>query len=171
MKQVTQLNGKTDTATASTMASYPKHSTVQKSAARLLSLCSHRAHLIEARPPLRRTPFVTARPTSAWSRGFMNAFELLPSAAKRRFRFSDGNNSKAFIKSRAPALVGEAVTNGVRRNAVSALYAVVCVAVPSAYQVYLKVLLYFPCAHIHKIKPNMSSRWRSRGNGWARRHL
>ena len=60
----------------------------------------------------------------------MNAFELLPSAAKRRFRFSDGNNSKAFIKPRDQALVGLAVTNGVRLNAVSALNAVVCVAEP-----------------------------------------
>merc|ERR1711989_44478 len=68
----------------------------------------------KAETALRRTPFVTARPTKHWSRGFMNAFELLPSAAKRRFRFSDGNNSKAFIKPRDQCFVGLAVTNGVR---------------------------------------------------------
>ena len=60
-------------------------------------------------------PFVTARPATACTRDFMNAFELLPSAAKRRFRFSDGNNSKAFMESREQALVGVAV----RSNAVS----------------------------------------------------
>ena len=54
-------------------------------------------------------PFVTARPASACPRDSMNAFELLPSATKRRFRFSEMNNSKELMESRAQALVGVAV--------------------------------------------------------------